>query len=143
MILLDTDHVSLLQRGGPLGDRIRARLRLLGLAVHPPTTIISYEEQLRGWISELAKAKKLTLQIELYARLRTNLEYFCATDIADFDAAAATAYQQLLGAKIRIGTMDLKIAAIALANDATFWSRNLRHFSRIPNLKVLDATIPQ
>ncbi len=47
MRLLDSDHMSLLERGGPEGVNIRARLRAL-----PPdevgTTIISYEEQMRG-----------------------------------------------------------------------------------------------
>lgn len=40
----------------------------------------------------------------------------------------------------RIGTMDLKIAAIALANDATLLSRNLRDFGKVPGLRVEDWT---
>ena len=41
-------------------------------------------------------------------------------------------------ARIRIGTMDLKIAAIALANDAILLSRNLTDFSKVPALRVED-----
>ncbi len=47
MVLLDPDHLSLLQRGCPEGYRIKVRLGEL-----PPdqvaTTIINYEEQMRG-----------------------------------------------------------------------------------------------
>jgi tRNA(fMet)-specific endonuclease VapC len=37
--------------------------------------------------------------------------------------------------------MDLRIGAIALANDALLISRNLRDFMRIPNLHVEDWTL--
>jgi tRNA(fMet)-specific endonuclease VapC len=37
--------------------------------------------------------------------------------------------------------MDLKIAAIALAHKATLLSRNLRDFSRVPDLKVEDWSV--
>jgi tRNA(fMet)-specific endonuclease VapC len=42
--------------------------------------------------------------------------------------------------KIRIGTMDLKIAAIALAHGATLLSRNLVDFKKVPGLTVEDWT---
>lgn len=38
--------------------------------------------------------------------------------------------------KIRIGTQDLKIAAIPLANDALLQSANLRDFERVPELSL-------
>jgi tRNA(fMet)-specific endonuclease VapC len=53
-------------------------------------------------------------------------------------AKAATEYQRLRGLKVRIGAMDLKIAAIALANDATLWTRNMVDFRKVPGLKVED-----
>ena len=40
--------------------------------------------------------------------------------------------------KIRIGTHDLKIAAITLVHDATLLSGNLRDFKKVPGLKVED-----
>lgn len=36
----------------------------------------------------------------------------------------------------RIGTMDLKISAIALSHDALLLSRNLVHFQQVPGLKI-------
>jgi tRNA(fMet)-specific endonuclease VapC len=40
--------------------------------------------------------------------------------------------------RIRIGTMDLKIAAIALVHDALLLSANLRDFQQVPNLRVAN-----
>ena len=37
---------------------------------------------------------------------------------------------------VRSGTMDLKIAAIALAHDALLLTRNLVDFDKVPNLRV-------
>jgi hypothetical protein len=48
MIVLDTDHVSFLERASsPEGQRLRARLNAPDVG-EAATTIISYEEQLRG-----------------------------------------------------------------------------------------------
>lgn len=63
--------------------------------------------------------------------------------VLDFDEKAANEFQHLRSLKIRVGTMDLKIASIAIVNNATLLSRNLRDFEQIPNLKVEDWTIEQ
>jgi tRNA(fMet)-specific endonuclease VapC len=49
---------------------------------------------------------------------------------------AADALGQFRAQRIRIGTQDLKIAAIALANDALLLSANLRDFEQVPNLRI-------
>jgi len=41
---------------------------------------------------------------------------------------------------LRVGAMDLKIAAIALAHPATGLTRNQKDFSRVPDLRVADWT---
>jgi len=40
------------------------------------------------------------------------------------------------GQRIRIGTMDLKIASIALVNDALLVTANQRDFEQVPGLRV-------
>lgn len=47
----------------------------------------------------------------------------------------------LTGAKVRVGTKDLRIASIVLANNATLLTRNNRDFSRVPDLRSEDWTI--
>jgi predicted nucleic acid-binding protein len=51
-------------------------------------------------------------------------------------ALLADRVQQLRKSHLRVGTMDLKIAAIVLARDATLLSRNVRDFKGIPGLRV-------
>lgn len=46
----------------------------------------------------------------------------------DFDLEAESIYHQLRQQKIRIGTQDLRIASIVLANQATLLTRNYRDF---------------
>ena len=82
----------------------------------------------------------MSQEIEAYRRLNRNLEDFRTLDVLDFDEEAAAEFQRLRRMKIRIGTMDLKIAAIALVQDATLLSRNLGDFRKVPGLKVEDWT---
>jgi tRNA(fMet)-specific endonuclease VapC len=69
MIVLDTDHMSVLERRDQPGSiTLRARL-----AHVPPaevvTTIISYEEQMRGWMAYLGRTRSVVHQVEAYRRL--------------------------------------------------------------------------
>jgi tRNA(fMet)-specific endonuclease VapC len=140
MYLLDSDHLSLLERGGAEGIKIRSRLR----AVPPDdvaTTIINYEEQTRGWMARLSGSIQPERQMYDYSELKRMLNNYCRIAVVEFDTKAVAEFVRLRQAGIRIGTMDLKIAAIALANDATVITRNTRDFSRVPNLKFEDWSV--
>jgi tRNA(fMet)-specific endonuclease VapC len=132
--LLDTDLMSMLQRDSPQARRLETRL----LEVEHETTIITFEEQMRGWLAWLARAKNLAEQVDRYAKLKNTLEQYTQFTVIDFDDAAARVFYQLQQQRLRIGTMDLKIAAIAIANNATLLSRNLKDFGKIPTLQVED-----
>jgi tRNA(fMet)-specific endonuclease VapC len=68
-----------------------------------------------------------------------NLMVFCRKwIILPFDALAAQQFHMLKTQKVRISTMDLKIASIALAHSATLLSANLRDFRQVPDLTVED-----
>ena len=42
---------------------------------------------------------------------------------------------------MRVGSQDLRIAAIAIANDGILVTRNRRDFEKVPNLAIADWTI--
>lgn len=50
MYLLDTDHLSVLERGGVEAQRLSSRLANIP-AEEIAATIVSYEEQTRGWLA--------------------------------------------------------------------------------------------
>ncbi len=105
------------------------------------TTIICYEEQMRGSMAYLAKARSVDRQLEAYRRLRIHLDNYRSIPILDFDAKAAQEFQRLRKARVRIGTMDLKISAIVLSRDDILLSRNIADFAKVPGLKVEDWSI--
>jgi tRNA(fMet)-specific endonuclease VapC len=81
------------------------------------------------------------VEIERYARLQETLEYFTRVRVLPFDESAAQWFCRLSQQRIRIGTQDLRIAAIALANGCIVITRNRRDFERVPGLAVEDWTI--
>lgn len=135
--LMDTDHISLIARAGPEGTRILARIAALprySIAV----SIISYEEQMRGWMAEIARMPSVDRQLDAYSRLDRMREYYCLTPVLAFDEEAVAQFQTLWLRRLRVGTMDLKIAATALAGGATLVTRNSRDFGQVPGLAVED-----
>ena len=73
--------------------------------------------------------------------LRRTVEDYRPRTILDFDDRAAGEYKKLKAAKVRIGTMDLRIASIALAHTATLVTANVSDFRQVPGLKVEDWTV--
>jgi tRNA(fMet)-specific endonuclease VapC len=140
MVILDTDHMSVLERREQPGvGNLRARLAEVSPS-EVATTVISYEEQMRGWMAYLARARSMAQQITAYGRLLSHLDSYRRIPVLGFDAAAVTVFQRLRRARIRMGAMDLKIAAIVLSRNATLLSRNLGDFHQIPDLHVEDWT---
>jgi tRNA(fMet)-specific endonuclease VapC len=140
MVVLDTDLISLLERkDSPARQPLQARLEQLPLE-DVATTIISYEEQTRGWLAYMARARTVAQQVDAYRRLYTHLNAYLALRVLEFDDRAAEQFQRLTRARLRVGPMDQKIAAIVLAHDATLLSRNLRDFRKVNGLKVEDWT---
>jgi tRNA(fMet)-specific endonuclease VapC len=92
-----------------------------------------------GWHA-LARRKKILSQVEIYRRLRKQLEHYCANNVIEFDEHAAIEFQKLKAAKVRVKTMDLKIASIALSLGATLLTRNYSDFIKVPGLRFEDWT---
>ena len=66
---------------------------------------------------------------------------FAEAQVLPFDEAAATVFTSLRAQRIRISTMDLRIASIALSRDMAVLTRNLSDFRKVPGLKVADWTV--
>ena len=137
MYLLDTDHVSLLERDNADSRTLQTRLALVP-AEEVATTIVTYEEQMRGWLARAAQANSTEKIVAAYTHLETHIRTFQHIPIVSFNARAGAVFERLRRAGARIGTMDLKIAAIAMTNDATLLSRNLTDFGKLAGLLVED-----
>jgi tRNA(fMet)-specific endonuclease VapC len=140
MYLLDTDHLSIADQDTIEGFNLGRRLAAVPVE-EVAVTIITYEEQTRGWLTYIARAKTTGQQVNAYRLLRGHVERYRRIPLIDFDERAAAEFDRLRQARVRIGTMDLKIAAIVLANDATLLTRNLTDFRKVPNLSVEDWTV--
>ncbi len=133
MILLDTDHLTVLKylssdRCRRLRDRLEAATgEVIG------TTVVNVEEQMRGWLATIARERQVRRQIVAYEELARLFEFFRAFHLAPFNDAAADRFDQM--SPIHIGTMDKKIAAIALANDALLLTANRQDFGQVPGLR--------
>jgi tRNA(fMet)-specific endonuclease VapC len=131
MILLDTDHLSVLTDArDPRHELLSRRLE----AAEQPVacTIISVEEVFRGWLAFVGRQRDVHRQVPAYARLGQFLDVLSDWEVVPFDEGAADRFAVLRRHRIRIGTMDLKIASIALVNDALLVSANKRDFSIVP-----------
>jgi tRNA(fMet)-specific endonuclease VapC len=141
MYILDTDHLSVLERGGTEAQSLV--IRLANTNINPndvAVTIISYEEQVRGWLDYIPRTKTVAAQVEAYKQLQKQLNNYCTIPVIEFDEQAAQEFQRLKKLYPRLGTMDFKIAAIALVQQAVVLTRNQRDFAKIVGLQIEDWT---
>ncbi len=142
MFLLDTDHLGILQdRVQPESQRLLDRI-----AQYPPTefyvSIVSFHEQVVGWNAYLNRARTMTGVVSAYRMFQDILADFASMQILPFDDDAGERFESLRQQRVRIGTMDLRIASIALAKGYTVLTRNLVDFERVPGLAADDWTRP-
>lgn len=136
-MVLDTDLFSITVRGqSPVAVRVRNRMVADGR--QQAIAVVTVQEQLRGRLAACMAAKDDAAYSLATQRLRENLEYFQEAKILDFDTRAVVEYRALKAAKIRVGTNDLRIAAVVLAHDALLLTRNLADFRRVPGLRAED-----
>ena len=132
--VLDTDHLSLLQRGHP---NVVANLRRVPL-VERTTTVVNVEEQLRGRFAMIARARNAQEWVAAYGAFQDTLRDLMPLRLLSFDNAAATEFVRLKSIFGQVGTQDLKIAAIVLSAGGVLVTRNQKDFARIPDLKIAD-----
>jgi tRNA(fMet)-specific endonuclease VapC len=136
MILLDTDHLTVLKYDEH--PRCRVLPERMSTSEDPffATTIVSAEEQMRGWLAKIHAAKDAEKQVAWYDQLAWLIEFLADWQIIAFDQQAAAEFKRLGRLRLRIGTFDLKIAGIARVHDALLLSGNKRDFGQVPGLRV-------
>jgi tRNA(fMet)-specific endonuclease VapC len=141
MILLDTDHLTVIvDRRAAAHEFLSARLFNSNESLSVP--IVCVEEQCKGWLALIHRTHDVHKQIVGYENLRQLFIFFRKWEIMPIDTSGADTFLELRKQKIRIGTQDLKIAAIALDNDALLLSANLRDFRKVPYLRVENWLVP-
>jgi tRNA(fMet)-specific endonuclease VapC len=137
MILLDTDHFSIQKHStSPRWRNLLARLQV-STDKEIGTTIITVEEEIRGWMATIARERLVTRQIIGYRELRDFLALVGGWTIIPFDDRSAEEFDRLRRSGVRrLGSRDLKIASIALTRNALLLSANLRDFQQVPGLRV-------
>jgi tRNA(fMet)-specific endonuclease VapC len=135
--LFDTDHLTLYDHGN-----VQVRLRHIA---QPSDTVgisaVTIQEYLKGRLAGLARHQHGPLQVQAYANLVASLKLFQQFPIVPFDNACESELQRLRTLRLRIGTQDLKIAAVALVHHLTVATRNRRDFGRIPGLALTDWSV--
>ena len=69
------------------------------------------------------------------------LQDFTEALVVPFDAVAAAVFEELVAQRVRVGTMDLRIAAIALSRRMVMVTRNTSDFRKVPGLQIEDWTV--
>ena len=136
--LFDTDHLTLYQHDyPPLLQRLAAQ-PVDSVGICP----VNIEEVMRGRLATLGRALAGVHHVEAYSYLVDVVELFRRFPVVPFDDASETQFQALRKAKVRAGTLDFKIAAVALANRLTVLTRNRSDFGRVPGLRIEDWSVP-
>jgi tRNA(fMet)-specific endonuclease VapC len=135
--LFDTDHLTLYERGEPLVVQRVAAQTPGDLAI----SAITAEEALRGRLGYLARPLTGSSRVRGYSLFIGTLQLVGSMPILAFDPACETKYQQLRAQVSRVGSQDLKIAAVALVHGLTLVTRNRRDFSRVPGLVLVDWSV--
>lgn len=140
MYILDTDHVSLW-----LADHPAVRTRAAQCEAKLVITIVTVQELFNGWVGRLNDPAQANQQVWLYAKLSRIVSYLQDIEVVELDAAADRCFRQMLTdcpilRKNRI-QKDMRIAAIALLQNAIVVTRNRRDFEPVPGLKIEDWTL--
>lgn len=137
MFVLDTDSITHHQNGHPIlsgkvGETAREQLF---------TTSVTVEEQLKGRIAYVNNQRNSARKLaQGHAALVRTITYFSRWNILLYTEEADSIARQLRKQRIRIGSQDLRIAAIALLHGFTVVTGNVSDFVQVPNLQVEDWT---
>jgi tRNA(fMet)-specific endonuclease VapC len=132
--ILDTDTLTLFQEGHPAVCAEFLRQAPDAVAI----TVLSVEEQLSGWYTQVRQAKRPERLAWAYRRLSESVRFLARLTILTYDEKTMQRFEQLRKQKIKIGRTDLRIAATVLEHGATLLTENMRDFKQVPGLKIVS-----
>jgi hypothetical protein len=108
VILLDTDHWTVLKYSD--SERYaRLHARLLAVASEPiGTTIVNVEEQMRGWLSAIAKERTPLRQITAYRELTDLFDFFSKLHTERTRAFSHSGSRTMLARRVSMVILDDK-----------------------------------
>jgi len=134
LYVLDTDTVTFLQARRELVLRRVATIAKDSLY----TTVITLREQLRGRLAIVEQAPEGPALVQAYERLYATSFYFSRINVLPFTIDAVIELANLRKQKVRIGTQDLRIAALVLAVDGILVTSNRQDYDKVPGLTIED-----
>ncbi|MGG6268354.1 type II toxin-antitoxin system VapC family toxin [Leptolyngbya sp. AN03gr2] len=139
--LLDTDHLSILQRQtGQNYTNLSARMAHYPLSDFAISTV-TFHEQMLGSHTYINRARNLDDMVRGYAMMTRLILDFKVLPLVTFDADSAKVLAQLQSQRIQPGKMDARIAAIALSHGLILLTRNRRDFGKVTGLVIEDWTV--
>lgn len=135
MTAFDTDVLTEILDGNPV-YLVRANALDPAKRAIP---VVAAAEVLRGRLNGIrqAEAGKGRISLELaFLLFAENMRGIADYPILLYSAAADALFRQWRAAKIRVGSQDLRIAAICVERQATLATRNARDFSQVPGLNL-------
>jgi len=135
--VLDTDHITLFQNQHPVVIQRVIKTDPNAITV----TIITVEEQVKGWLNAIQQSSQSNRLIWGYKGLQDGLKFFQTIQVLDFDQDAYNCYIELVRQKVRIGTRDLRIAATVISKNGILVTRNRQDFERVPGLRFEDWSL--
>ena len=133
-LLLDTDHISLHERGHlPLRARLAATPSD-AIAV----SVVTVEEMIRGRLAILARRSAGEARVWAYSKFMETILFFSSIQVVPYDLASEEQFQSLRAMRLRVGSQDLRIAATALVHNLVLVTRNRRDFERVPGIVIDD-----
>ena len=138
--ILDTDITSLLLTRHPIVSQ-----RVITAGQDVALSIITVQEIFNGWVSRINATDKPDELIYLYGRLERMITLCKKVPILGFDQTALVQLDRIIGINPNLGKKriqkDMRIAAIALANNTILVTRNTRDFQPVPDLTIENWSI--
>jgi tRNA(fMet)-specific endonuclease VapC len=138
--LLDTDHLSILQKSmGQDYQNLSSRMEKIPLSEFA-ISIVTIHEQFLGsnaYISRAQNDRDLVRGYDFMTRLVKDLRVI---PVVNFDDAAVAVFRDFQSQRIKLATMDLRIAAIAKSQSLILLTRNRKDFEKVPELSIEDWT---